>query len=621
MNSDSPIKPPQTKAQAPALAERRRRAVEMRLEGDKLSDISLAVGLSQPTIIKAHKAFLDGGWDAVNVRKQGRASGATTLGDNEPSLRRALFTSLPEDVSPEHRLWTATLVKQWLDSGRQITVTRKTVNRYMRSWGIAVDATSRGNTDKTRQDKLPRYRVAVKAQEASLLLIASDSRGQLLWLIHQDTLSAELLLDFFKRLHHHSVRAFSAEVSGVDATAIPLLTQWFEQHDCRLASAISNTNSSSTNKNNIATATATTADVTNEYSSTNHGNTMKTEKSQTDEQPDLTPGRTSPRGQMVDNFNTSAEASNERHTDGPVKVATTELSHLEQLEAESIHIIREVMALAENPAMLYSIGKDSAVMLHLARKAFYPAPPPFPLLHVDTTWKFRAMYEFRDKIAKEYGFELLTHSNETGIAQGVNPITHGSELHTSIMKTEGLKQALEKYGFDATFGGARRDEEKSRAKERVFSFRNAQHRWDPKNQRPELWKLYNSRKQRGESIRVFPLSNWTELDVWQYIHQENIPVVPLYLAAERPVVERDGMLIMVDDDRLPMNPGEVPMMRTVRFRTLGCYPLTGAIESTASTIPEIVEEMLVSRSSERSGRMIDHDSAASMEKKKQEGYF
>ena len=348
---------------------------------------------------------------------------------------------------------------------------------------------------------------------------------------------------------------------------------------------------------------------------------MKTEKSQTDEQADQLQSPVAPKGKMVGNFNTTAKASNEQHSDGSASVAASELSHLEQLEAESIHIIREVMAVAENPAMLYSIGKDSAVMLHLARKAFYPAPPPFPLLHVDTTWKFRAMYEFRDQIAKEYGFELLVHSNETGISQGVNPFTHGSELHTSIMKTEGLKQALEKYGFDATFGGARRDEEKSRAKERVFSFRNAQHRWDPKNQRPELWKLYNSRKQKGESIRVFPLSNWTELDVWQYIHQENIPVVPLYLAAERPVVERDGMLIMVDDDRLPMNPGEVPMMRTVRFRTLGCYPLTGAIESSAATIPEIVEEMLVSRSSERSGRMIDHDSAASMEKKKQEGYF
>lgn len=300
---------------------------------------------------------------------------------------------------------------------------------------------------------------------------------------------------------------------------------------------------------------------------------------------------------------------------------TTTLTHLQRLEAESIHIMREVVAEAENPVMLYSIGKDSAVMLHLARKAFFPAVPPFPLLHVDTTWKFRAMYEFRDSIVKEYGMELLTHVNPEGLAQKVNPFTHGSALHTDIMKTQGLKQALDQHRFDIAFGGARRDEEKSRAKERVFSFRSAQHRWDAKNQRPELWSLYNARKHRDESIRVFPLSNWTELDIWQYIHREEIPIVPLYLAAERPVVKRDGTLIMVDDERMPMQPGEVPEMRSVRFRTLGCYPLTGAVESTATTLEEIIQEMLLTRTSERQGRMIDHDSAASMEKKKQEGYF
>ena len=296
-------------------------------------------------------------------------------------------------------------------------------------------------------------------------------------------------------------------------------------------------------------------------------------------------------------------------------------THLKQLEAESIHILREVAAEFANPVMLYSIGKDSAVMLHLARKAFFPAVPPFPLLHVDTGWKFKAMYEFRDSIIEEYGMELLTHINPEGLAQKVNPFTHGSALHTDIMKTEGLKQALDKHRFDIAFGGARRDEEKSRAKERVFSFRSAQHRWDAKNQRPELWSLYNARKHRDESIRVFPISNWTELDIWQYIHRENIPIVPLYLAAERPVVNRDGTLIMVDDDRMPMQPGEVPEMRNVRFRTLGCYPLTGAVESTATPLEEIIQEMLLTRPSERQGRMIDHDSAASMEKKKQEGYF
>jgi sulfate adenylyltransferase subunit 2 len=297
------------------------------------------------------------------------------------------------------------------------------------------------------------------------------------------------------------------------------------------------------------------------------------------------------------------------------------LTHLQRLEAESIHILREVVAEAEKPVMLYSIGKDSAVMLHLARKAFYPAPPPFPLLHVDTTWKFRAMYAMREQSARELGMELIVHQNPEAKALGINPFDHGSQVHTDMWKTQGLKQALDLHHFDAAFGGARRDEEKSRAKERIFSFRNAQHRWDPKSQRPELWHLYNGRKRKGESIRVFPISNWTELDVWQYIHLESIPIVPLYFAAERPVVERDGTLIMVDDDRMPLKPGERPMMKKVRFRTLGCYPLSGAVESEAATLIDIIQEMLLTRTSERQGRMIDHDAAASMEKKKQEGYF
>ena len=297
------------------------------------------------------------------------------------------------------------------------------------------------------------------------------------------------------------------------------------------------------------------------------------------------------------------------------------MTHLRQLEAESIHIMREVAAEFEKPVMLYSVGKDSAVMLHLARKAFYPSKPPFPLLHVNTTWKFREMIEFRDHMAKEYGFELLVHTNEEGRQQNINPFTHGSALYTDVMKTEALKQALEKYGFDAAFGGARRDEEKSRAKERIFSFRTENHRWDPKNQRPELWNIYNARIKKGQSIRAFPISNWTELDVWQYIHLEDIPIVPLYFAAKRPVVERDGVLIMVDDDRLPLEQDEKPALRSVRFRTLGCYPLTGAVESEATTLPEIIQEMLLTRSSERQGRVIDSDQAGSMEKKKQEGYF
>jgi sulfate adenylyltransferase subunit 2 len=297
------------------------------------------------------------------------------------------------------------------------------------------------------------------------------------------------------------------------------------------------------------------------------------------------------------------------------------LTHLQRLEAESIHILREVVAECERPVMLYSIGKDSSVLLHLAMKAFHPAKPPFPLLHVDTTWKFREMIAFRDAAAARLGVQLIVHINKDGVARGIGPFTHGSAVHTDVMKTQALKQALDQYGFDAAFGGARRDEEKSRAKERVVSFRSAQHRWDPKRQRPELWNLYNTRKSKGESLRVFPLSNWTELDIWQYIYMENIPIVPLYYSKERPVVRRDGALIMVDDERMPLHDGEQTEMRWVRFRTLGCYPLTGAVESRADTLPAIIQEMLLTTSSERQGRVIDHDSAASMEKKKQEGYF
>lgn len=296
------------------------------------------------------------------------------------------------------------------------------------------------------------------------------------------------------------------------------------------------------------------------------------------------------------------------------------LTHLQRLEAESIHIMREVISESEKPVMLYSVGKDSAVMLHLARKAFFPATPPFPLLHVDTTWKFREMYAMRDRIAKSSGMQLIVYQNPDALARGINPFDHGA-LHTEIWKTEGLKQALTQFGFDAAFGGARRDEEKSRAKERIFSFRSANHRWDPKNQRPELWNLYNARKARGESIRVFPLSNWTELDIWQYIHLENIPIVPLYFAAPRATVERDGLLLMVDDDRFRLRAGEIPVVRSIRFRTLGCYPLTGAIASNATSVPEVIQEMLLTTTSERQGRAIDHDQGASMEQKKQSGYF
>ncbi|BAU56575.1 sulfate adenylyltransferase subunit 2 [Halorhodospira halochloris] len=304
-----------------------------------------------------------------------------------------------------------------------------------------------------------------------------------------------------------------------------------------------------------------------------------------------------------------------------MQISEARLTHLKELEAESIHIIREVTAEFENPVMLYSIGKDSSVMLRLALKAFYPGKPPFPLMHVDTTWKFKEMIDFRDRMAAQAGMELIVHINQEGLEQGISPFTHGSRIHTDVMKTQSLKQAMEKYRFDAAFGGARRDEEKSRAKERVYSFRDRHHRWDPKGQRPELWRLYNGRVHKGESMRIFPLSNWTELDVWQYIYLEDIPIVPLYYAAERPVVERDGALIMVDDERMPLEPGEQPRNTKVRFRTLGCYPLTGAIRSDADTLPEIIQEMLLTRTSERQGRVIDHDASGSMEEKKKEGYF
>jgi sulfate adenylyltransferase subunit 2 len=321
------------------------------------------------------------------------------------------------------------------------------------------------------------------------------------------------------------------------------------------------------------------------------------------------------------NSNHAASSPDFEPPTGVLEPSTSRLTHLQRLEAEAIHIMREVVAECERPVMLYSIGKDSSVMLHLALKAFFPAKPPFPFLHVDTTWKFRDMIAFRDEAARQHGLDLLVHINQEGLDMGIGPFTHGSAVHTDVMKTQALKQALDKHGFDAAIGGARRDEEKSRAKERVFSFRSAQHRWDPKQQRPELWRLYNTRTRKGESIRVFPLSNWTELDVWQYIYKERIPIVPLYYAKERPVVWRAGTWIMVDDDRMPLSPGETPQLKMVRFRTLGCYPLTGAIESDSATLPAIIQEMLLTTMSERQGRVIDHDQSASMEKKKVEGYF
>ncbi len=594
------------------LNQRRRRAVELRLDGWKIADISREVSLSAPTIIAAHKLFLQGGWPAVEVKPRGRPSaGKLGLTTEFNDFLLAAASSYPDNNScAANTLWTFQRLQQDLTERAGAAVSPRTIGSYIDQWGLNSD--NLHTTCKKAGDQIdwlarsyPAISADARKRQAKLfwagckacttpvgarqLLYAHSTRGQYCWLASKDNTGVSHLQEFFTRLANHAGGAIVVVMQGVDVSGNTSLKLWLEQqthisvhgspYNTALAGSAPETVSTSLSHQS-STATTRNIPATPSSSSATHG-----------------------------------LRSNRTHT------KMSSLTHLQRLEAESIHIMREVVAEANNPVMMFSIGKDSAVMLHLAMKAFYPAKPPFPLLHVDTGWKFKAMYAHRDKVVADLGLELITYINQEGVDKGVNPFSHGSALHTDIMKTEGLRQALQKYGFDAAFGGARRDEEKSRAKERIFSFRNAQHRWDPKNQRPELWNLYNARKQPGESIRVFPLSNWTELDVWQYIHRENIPVVPLYLSASRPVVERDGTLIMVDDDRMPMNPGEVPMMRNVRFRTLGCYPLTGAIDSEATTVPDIIQEMLLANTSERQGRLIDHDSTASMEKKKQEGYF
>ena len=563
--------------------------MELRHKGLTLAHVSEHTGLSAPTIISACKAFEAGGWDAVDVRPRGRRPGGGRLlqGNTARRICEALLEQPPESAGADVELWDNAVVRAHIGSAFGIEVTERTVAGYLAEWGLAApDLQSQAR--RSPADELRRWMGAeyvsiadnARREGARLFwageralpggghqLFAHDARGRLRWLITHGQLTASRLIDFLSRLHRGAGRPIVAVYRGPDVGRIDELQGWLTREAARI----------------------------------------RLVQPPRAESPPATPTDT-----------TAGRASGPR---ARTERTPMTLTHLQRLEAESIHIMREVVAEAENPVMLYSIGKDSAVMLHLAMKAFHPAKPPFPLLHVDTTWKFQDMYRFRDRMASELGLELLVHVNQEGVAKGINPFTHGSAIHTDIMKTEALKQALDKYGFDAAFGGARRDEEKSRAKERIFSFRTAQHRWDPKSQRPELWKLYNARKHKGESMRVFPLSNWTELDIWQYIYLESIPIVPLYYSAERPVVMRDGTLIMVDDERMPLKPGEVPMMRKVRFRTLGCYPLTGAVESEADTLPQIIQEMLLTKTSERQGRVIDHDSAGSMEKKKQEGYF
>ncbi len=585
---------------------RRNAAVKLRLSGCSIAEAGRQTGLSAPTVIAAFKAFRTGGWAAVAVKPRGRKAGQglRLAVPQQASVQAWLIDKLPSDDHGKDCLWHTGVLQQQIAATFGTELTSRSLGRLLEHWGwVAPDAvlarprlrrSTIGKWFASAHDPLQRW---ARAQQAELVwagvrvlpatqgqprcyqLYAQGPRRKQYWLLSSRAPDAALYIEFFNRLVSCFGAPLALVLQGAQLDASAHISEWLEQR--------------SADVNLVQGPTAAVADAC---------------------KPTCTPTRTDCR--QPPECKSAAESELKRTSRN-----TMALTHLQRLEAESIHIMREVVAEADNPVMLYSVGKDSAVMLHLAMKAFAPSPPPFPLLHVDTRWKFREMYALRDRMAEETGMDLLVHINPEGVAKNINPFTHGSAIHTDVMKTEGLKQALDKYGFDAAFGGARRDEEKSRAKERIFSFRSTTHRWDPKDQRPELWKLYNARKLKGESMRVFPISNWTELDIWQYIHLENIPIVPLYFAAERPVVERDGALIMVDDERMPLEPGEVPMMRKVRFRTLGCYPLTGAVESEADTLPLIIQEMLLTTTSERQGRVIDHDSAASMEKKKQEGYF
>jgi sulfate adenylyltransferase subunit 2 len=575
------------------LNDRRRRAVEMRLAGASLAAIRAATGLSAPTVISAYRAFATGGWAAVPVKSRGRSvgQGRRLLPDQEAALQTAVFVVPAAGDDPPAPVWSVAAVQDWIRARWQLQLADTTVLRYLAAWGLGltplreVQAGGRAERHWLEQE-LPRHLRRARGRRERIywagelvvpgarLLCAASLRGRPHWLPIGAPNRVADYLDFLGRLLATADGPACVLLHGIDVEHNPELREWLAGRRDRL--------------------TVIACPVGLDRARLPRG--------------------AAPRPAVPKAVPPTVTQSASREPSMP-------LTHLQRLEAEAIHIMREVAAEAERPVMLYSIGKDSACMLRLAQKAFYPATPPFPLLHVDTTWKFREMYELRDRVARESGMELIVYRNPDALEQGINPFDHGSQIHTDMWKTQGLKQALDKHGFDAAFGGARRDEEKSRAKERIFSFRSDQHRWDPKAQRPELWRLYNARKRPGESIRVFPLSNWTELDVWQYIHRENIPVVPLYFAQERPVVERDGAWIMVDDERMRLKPGEVPVMRRIRFRTLGCYPLSGGVESTADSVPAVIREMLLTRTSERQGRLIDHDQAASMEKKKQEGYF
>lgn len=582
----TPVRMPPPSRTVSQLNQQRRQAALMRQAGAKLAEIRLATGLSIPTIIASHKAYVGGGLRAVEISGKQRGARRKELPKAiQTALHHALFNSSPQSEGVTgHYVWQRKSVATWLQTRHSIDISLRDAGHWLQR--LTLNTTSL--LDDLRHSHNAIVHAWLRQSYPAYLKRARQSGGRVLWVAERNIAG----------MPHHQLYAHTprGHFQWLIVPRAPTMDNWrfFLEALHKQLSA----------KLYVVFANPYLEDKLGQWLAS-HRDEFETICIPYGFSTTLTP-----------KISTIHMSNSLLNRDTP-----TPLTHLQRLEAESIHIMREVVAEADNPVMLYSIGKDSAVMLHLAMKAFYPAIPPFPLLHVDTRWKFRDMYAFRDKMAEQVGMQLLVHINPEGVEKDINPFTHGSAIHTHIMKTEGLKQALNQHKFDVAFGGARRDEEKSRAKERIFSFRTAQHQWDPKQQRPELWKLYNTRKHKGESIRVFPLSNWTELDIWQYIYLENIPIVPLYYSAIRPVVERDGTLIMVDDDRMPLAPGETPMMRKVRFRTLGCYPLTGAIESEADTLPAIIQEMLLARTSERQGRVIDHDSAASMEKKKQEGYF
>ncbi len=556
----------------------RRRAVQLRLSGNTLSNVSKEVGLSTPTIIAAVKAFKEGGWSAVDVKPRGRPRLNEDQHSSTVQAKTALLSHLKENPG---ELWSSSAVCTWLKQSQQLNVTVQTTANYLQSWQLLPENQYRRVADSTSKESsnwlngdYKDFKIQTKSHGATLLWMGTRTTPMGLTQLHAHTLRGRCLWMPFT----------DNPASGDYAHFLASLLLLFPKG---IAVVVPN--------NTVALevekfANSCSAPVLCTIAHKIHAEPHDSDK----------------------------KAAAQTMTDNQ---SNTGLTQLQRLEAESIQILREVVAETDNPVMLYSVGKDSAVMLHLARKAFFPAKPALPLLHIDTTWKFQETIAFRDKVVKQFEFELFTHTNEDGVKKGVNPFTHGSALHIDIMKTEALRQALDKHGFDAAITGTRRDEELPRAKERVFSSRTSQHNWNPKEQQPEMWNLYNANRKPDECLRVFPLSNWSELDIWKYIHQQNISIVPLYFAAERPVVQRGDSLIMVDDDRMPLNDGEVPMMRSVRFRTLDCYPLSTAIESSATTVPQIIQEILQSRTSEQQARMTDHDSAALIEKRKHEGYF